>query len=159
MKYISLTLISACLYSCSTNIANNNIEIIIEDAHSYRYDLKHKVAVTFFVNKEPAESHFTLSPEENAAIVERYFALRLNKIGDSIFFKDKCRYMPKMYTTLIIRSGQTVQKIIIDSDCSKFYSADMPAANRVNSFLNFVWSILRKKPEISDMPKSDILYL
>ena len=154
------------IMSCSeSHIKNPNIDIIIEESTSYKYDLKKGIFTTFYVSKPKLEINFKLSEHENEIITKQFYDLQIQKIRKidkeigNINIKDECDIMPKFYTFLKIKSVESFQEIQIDESCDDFYLSNFTEAKRIKAFLKYVMAILQSKAEIQMAPKSDIIYL
>ena len=141
------------------------MEILIEYAHSYKYDLKKEILTVTNISKPSVEIPFKLSKEERAGIVGKYYKLSIDNIIDidkemgKIYIEDECKLMPKLYTVLHIKSQYHFQQIQIDTDCDNFYFSNYKKAARVKKFIKYVYEILNSKEEIKHAPKSDMIYL
>lgn len=147
---------SAC--SNKSNIKDPNLEIVIEDGDSYKYNLSE---LTYSVHKMSGSDttiHFRLSNSEKTQIINKYYDLELNSITGKILIKDECMDMPKIYTTLKVKSKLSFQEIQVDEYCSDFKIYDIRKGNKVKAFLRFTETILKNKKEIKAAPKSDIFY-
>ena len=148
------------LISCSSNnkIKNNDIEFIIQESQSYKYDLSQHTYTVF--NMHGATTiHFNLSKNEKEQIVNEYYKLGLDNIHNDIKIEDDCTIMPKLYTTLIIRLHDKTHSLLIDDACSDFNFTLNNYAQKIKTFLQFIYKILKEKPEIKNAPTSDIMYL
>lgn len=147
--------------SCLTKskIVDPNIEISIEDAQSYKYDLTEQTYTVFRIFKTDTIIHFKLSAKERAQIIQKYYDLELNLIEGAQQVEDACMIMPKLYTTLQVKSQQGLQQIIIDEGCSDFKPSFANRGKSIQTFLKFVKKILKDKPEIYNAPNSDIMYM
>jgi len=151
-------LIAIVGYYCSPKKPiDNNISIIINNAQSYKWDLKKQTYTIFFVSKPPLEVKFSLSQSEKKTIISKYYELNLNNLGEKVEFNDECLSMPKLFTTLSIYAQSWSQQITIDESCNDFQ--DSKNAKNVKAFLEFVKGIIASKPEIKKLPRSDIMYL
>ena len=151
--------------SCSSHIKTEPIEIVITSDISYKYDLSNGLYTVFYNNKPPTIISFHLTDIEKKNITNKYYSLKLyklnkiNNITGNIYIKDKCMTMPKDRTILEVKTKGRKQEIQIDFYCDSFYLSNFIEANRVKKFINFVFHILREKPEIKNAPSSDIWYL
>ena len=150
---------------CSSNNKDKNVEIIIEDAQSYKYDLKKEVYTIFYTNKVPTEIKFDLSKEEKDKIAEKYYDLRINKISGndkrskSIYIEDDCMTMPKLFTKIHLRTKNNLQEIKIDEGCNNFKLSNFNKAKRIKEFIQFVKQIVKSKPQIKNAAESNIIYM
>lgn len=153
------------LLSCSSKVKDTNIEIIINDNQSYKYDLKNNVYTIYYMNKAATEIKFNLSKEEKHTIINSYYTLKIDKITDinkitgNIYIDDKCTTMPKSFTKLHIKTNYSLQEIQIDEDCNDFYLSNYLKAKRIKRFLKVIRNILQSKPQIKNAPVSDIMYM
>lgn len=154
------------LLSCSSQRAKDtNIEIIINDDQSYKYDLKNGIYTIFYMSKPPSEIKFTSSKEEKNKIIDSYYTLKIDEITDidkitgNIYIEDNCTTMPKSFTRLHIKTNYLLQEIQIDEDCNDFYLSNYIRANRIKRFLRIIRNILQSKPQIKNAPESDIWYM
>ena len=144
---------------------DKNLEIIIEYAQSYKYDLTRSVYTVFYLDKPTTEIKFSLSNEEKNKIIEKYYDLRIHKISGidkemgTIYIQDRCWIMPKLYTILHVKAKNRLQDIQIDESCDDFHWRNSNRAKRINKFLQLIDEILQSKPEIKNAPKSDIGYM
>lgn len=148
------------LISCSSNnkIKNNDIEFIIQESQSYKYDLRQHTYTVF--NMHGATTiHFNLSKNEKEQIVNEYYKLGLDNIHNDIKIEDVYNIMPKLYTTLLVRLNDKTHSILIDDACSDYKFALDNYAQKIKIFLQFIYSVLKEKPEIKNAPISDIMYL
>ncbi len=147
------------LTSCSSNkIKDNDIEFIIQESQSYKYDLQQQ---TYTVLKMRGDTtiHFNLSKNEKEQIVNEYYIFGLKNIDQDITIEDNCNNMPKLYTTLQINLKNHSYSILIDDDCTDYKFALKNNAQKIKMFLQFIYTILKEKPEIKNAPISDIMYL
>lgn len=161
MIRIVFTFCIATLLSCSTKEQNRNrnIEIIIQDAASYKYNLKKEVATVFFQSRTPSEIKFQLTDEERNNIIESYYSLGIADLEDSTNIQDRCLDMPTFNTIIYINSTSRNQRLIIEQDCNKISMSDILKARRIKKFLKIVYKILGSKPELKTLPNSDIIYI
>jgi hypothetical protein len=151
--------------ACSSHIKTEPIEVVIKSDISYKYDLSNDLYTVFYNNKTPTEIHFHLTDMEIKEITRKYYSLKLNELSKidnitgNIYIKDKCMTMPKDRTILQVQTKGKKQEIQIDLYCDSFYLSNFSEANRVKKFINFVFHILRAKPEIKNAPSSDIMYM
>jgi hypothetical protein len=161
MNRLLLFCILATVLSCSTKpkAGNRNIEIVLQDAQSYRYDLSKGVLTVYYLSKPPTEILFHLSPKEKEEIIETYYNLELDRLQDLTRLEDECLDMPELATTIQVQWASRTQKIVIEEDCNSFSGKDARKAGRVKRFLKAVRRILSTKPEIKTPPPSDIFYI
>ncbi|HZH94309.1 MAG TPA: hypothetical protein VEY06_00430, partial [Flavisolibacter sp.] len=76
---------------------NDNIEIVIQIAQSYRYDL-HRGTYTTFNMQRDTIINFHLTEEEKRQIVHKYYSLGLDDLNGKQEIEDNCLIMPKLYT-------------------------------------------------------------
>lgn len=151
---------------CSSEKKNDNsIQIVIQCAKSYKYDLRNRVYTVFFLSRPPFDIKFDLTTPENNSIIKMYYDLNLyelkniNQITKNIYIKDGCATMPKLFTILQVKSAEQNQEIQIDQDCNDFYFSNFQTARKVKFFIKFIEDIIQSKPEIKNAPKSDIWYI
>ena len=97
--------------SCSTKpeTIDQNIEITIEDAQSYKYDLsKHTYSISR-IFKPDTTIHFKLSTAETEQIISKYYELELDLFRSRERIEDNCMIMPKLYTTVKVKSKHDLQ--------------------------------------------------
>jgi hypothetical protein len=148
---------TACLRNAA--IVDPNIDISIAGAQSYKYDLTKQTYTVFRIFKADTIIHFELSVKEREQIIQQYYDLELNDIKGTHSIEDDCMIMPKLYTTLQVKSQHGLQEIMIDEECSDFKPGVTGEGKRIQVFLKFVKKIINSKPAISSAPQSDILYL
>ena len=157
-KYIILAIIIA-LTSCVEKNRDYAMEISIQDASNYDYNLKHGILIVHNITKPDTSIKFVLSEKELKGIIDKYYELNLDLITGKLVFKDNCKVIPKFYTTLLVHSRGYSQEITIDDGCKDFDKIISPDANRIIAFLDFVNLILDNKPEIKNGRNSDIIAL
>jgi hypothetical protein len=150
-------------------IKDKNLEIVIEDAQSYKYDLTKEVFTIFFMAKTPVNIYFHLTDDERNRIIDKYYELGINqmvgknKITGNIYIEDNCMDMPKLTTILKVKSKERLQVIEIDTGCDDFYQpfylSNYNVAKRIKDFLQFALSIIQSKPSLKNSPQSDIIYM
>lgn len=165
MPKLTVLLILIFFGCSSNNINDKNIEIVIEFAQSYKYDLHKEVYTVFYINKPPDEIKFHLSDNEKRKIIGKYYDLDINKISgkDKItgntYIEDKCMIMPKLFTIIHVKGKDKLQEIQIDVGCDDFYLSNFSKAKRIKKFLQFVDGIVKSKPQIKNAPTSNIMYM
>ena len=161
MLKAAVFVLSVVFLSCSTKkkVGDYNLEFIIKDAISYKYDLKKQVFYVFNSMKPDTTIKFDLTTDEQKRIVDKYYELDLEEIKGEIRIDDKCMIMPKPYTVLNVQAKGLWQNITIDESCSYYIPPDSSQRKRGASFLHFVEDILQPKPEIKKNRHSDIMYL
>ena len=163
--FLLLIVISIFMGFTKDTIKDRNIDMVIEYAQSYKYDLTSEVCTVFYIDKSPTEIKFHLSGKEKNKIIDEYYNLEINKISglDKIigntYIEDECMIMPKLYTILHVKIKNKLQNIQIDEDCDDFFLSNFGKANKIKKFLRFVDNILKSKPEIKNAPRSNILYM
>lgn len=146
--------------SCSFNKeTDNNIEIIINEGASYRYDLKNEIYTVFNSMKPTQEIKFELTSKEKQEIINAYYRLDINDLPNEVMIKDNCSIMPKIYTTIFIRRKNQKQKIQIDDNCGDFEFSNSKKAKEIKEFIRIIKLVLYSKSVIRNAPKSDIFYL
>lgn len=146
--------------SCSTHSGKfKHIELVIEDAKSYKYDFKRETYTIFFIDKPPIEIKFKLSDEERIGINEKYYELHLDRFSEKISIEGNCNIMPQIYTTVSIIRDSAVQEIRIETGCNDFSIFKKGKAKDINNFLKYIFEILNSKTEIKNAPKSNIHYM
>ena len=128
-------------------------------AQSYKYDIKRQTLTVFNHLRQDTTITFNLTSAEKEKIVSKYFKLNLDEIDGNQRIDDKCMIMPKLYTTLRVKSEIGVQELIIDEDCNDYNLKFVIRGRRISAFLEFVRKMLHAKPEIKNAPKSDIFYI
>ena len=148
------------IISCSQNdkMKDDNIEIVIKIAQSYKYDLT-RGAYTIFNIQGDSTIHFHLSEKEKQQIVQKYYSLGLDKFKGKQAIEDNCLVMPKLFTTLHVKSNKEEQEIIIDEDCDDYKGIFDSKGKNIAAFLKFIDHTLHGKQEIKNAPLSDIIYL
>jgi hypothetical protein len=161
MNRLLLYCLLATVLSCSTEqrTGDRNIQIVLQDAQSYRYDLGKGVLTVYYLSKPPTTIPFHLSPKEKEEIIDTYYNLELDRLQDLTRLEDECLDMPELATTINVQSAGRIQKIVIEEDCNSFSARDARKARKVKRFLKAVHSILYTKPEIRTPPPSDIFYI
>ena len=150
-------------------IKDKNLEIQIEDAQSYKYDLSKGIFTIFFMGKTPLKINFQLTNDEKNKIIDKYYELGINQIAGkneiagNIYIEDNCLDMPKLTTILKVKSKGRLQMIEIDTSCDDFYQpfylSNYNVPKRLKDFLQFIFTILQSKPSIKNSPQSDIMYM
>lgn len=154
--FIPLFLLNACL--SQNKIKESNIEFIIQESQSYKYDLQRQIFTVYNMNGDTT-IHFHMSEKEKQQIINLYYNLGLENINNNIKIEDNCLNMPKFYTTLKVKSKFQQHDIIIDEDCSDYKSLFKNDANQIKEFIQYIKRLLKKKTEIKNAPSSDIMYL
>ena len=152
--------------SCSNDkLKDRNIEITIDHAQSYKYDLTKGVFTVFLMDKPDTAIIFHLSGDERNRIVDQYYELGIDKITGVdkelgvIIIDDGCMIMPKITTVLHVKTKNKVQDIQIDENCNDYYLGNAGKAKSVKQFLKFIDTIVRSKPEIKNAPRSNVIYM
>jgi len=159
---VVLVILTACH---SEKIRDKSINIVINDAQSYKYDLINGVYTVYFMDRPDTAISFHLSPDEATKIVDAYYDLeidnikRVDKESGTILIKDNCMTMPKPFTILHVRSKIKLQDIQIDEGCDDFSFGNIKSGKSVKQFLDFIWTILKSKPEIKNAPHSNVMYI
>lgn len=153
--------ILAVILSCSTKpkAGDRNIQIVLQDAQSYRYVLGKGVLTVYYLSKPPTEIPFPLSPKEKEEIIDTYYNLELDRLQDLTRLEDECLDMPELATTIHVQWAGRTQKIVIEEDCNSFSAKDTRKATRVKEFLKTVRRILSTKPQFKTPSPSDIFYI
>jgi hypothetical protein len=142
-----------------------NIQVLIQHAQSYQTDVLNGNYSVFFVSKSPVVVKFDLTSAEKKQIIDKLYSLDLhklkteNEISGILHFEDECFDMPKIYTNLIIKGDGYVNQFQIDESCTVFSREYSKIALKVKAFLDYVNSIIKVKPSVSNAPVSDIIYL
>src|SRR5438045_1716735 len=91
--------------SCSSKkrIKEQNIEIIIEDAQSYAYNLSKQTYSVHSITLRDTTIHFNLTTQQREQIADKYYYLGIDEFKGKQEIEDNCHIMPKLYTTLKIR--------------------------------------------------------
>lgn len=118
-------------------------------------DLHNRLYTVFYFAKPKVTIKFDLTEEENNRIIENYYSLRLHKLSKQIDFRDKCMIDPTKYYYINVKSKSFDQEIKIAS-CDRFYLFGLNKAKRVKEFIQIIEDIIELKPEIKNIPKSDI---
>src|SRR5215218_4455177 len=100
LRLVFLVLLLSII-ACSTNdkMKDGNIEIVIQIAQSYKYDL-HQETYTTFNMQGDTTIYFHLTKEEKRQVVQKYYSLGLDELKGKQEIEDNCLVMPKLYTTL-----------------------------------------------------------
>lgn len=151
-----LVFLSACV---SKTRENADIEIVIQDAQSYKFDLKNEIYTVFFMSKPSADIKFNLTDKEKREIINRYFSLNLDKLPDQLKIRDKCEGFPKLFTTLSVKNKGKKQELQVDESCEQFSISDYENGKNLKDFIQLVRDIITSKKEIKAAPKSDIFYM
>ncbi|HEV8084482.1 MAG TPA: hypothetical protein VGP55_14845 [Chitinophagaceae bacterium] len=154
--FILIFFFSSCKFY---KLKHTNIELIIQDAGSYRYDFKKEIYTVFSIDKSPIEIKFELSNEEKKGINEKYYELHLNKLPAKVSIEGDCMISPAFFTTLYIKRDSSMQEIQIESGCRDYNLFNRGKAERINNFLKYIYKIVKVKPEIKNSPKSNIHYM
>ena len=166
MKILAVSLLlflSSCLLKKTNKeeiveLAREEVEIVIEVAQSFTYDLKKEIYTVYSIERNPVEVKFSLSDQEREAIFKKYQVLNFNRDSKEINVSDDCFDMPKLYTIVWIKSKSGYQKLKIDRGCSRYNGSYAQQANQLREFITLVTGIIRSKPEVRNALKSDILY-
>ncbi len=173
-----LTILTISLFSCSSHESekksdiedvrcatvvdvqsrNYDMEIAIEYALSYKYDLTKQTYKVINIQGD-STINFSLSSQERRQIIDKYYSLCLNEIKGEYKIGDICMIMPKFYTKLKVKSKSINQVIIFDEDCEDYEPMYESKGKRAVAFLQFIRDVLAKKPEIKNAPTSDIIYM
>ena len=147
--------------SCSSKqkIEDESIAFVINYAQSYSYDLQKQAYTVFSYLNRDTTVHFNLTNQEKKKIIHKYYDLDLDELEGKLRIEDECLTMPKLYTTLIVKSKSQTQEFIIDEDCKDYKSKFVSQGKRVSAFLEVVRNVLKEKPEIKKAPTSEIMYL
>ena len=157
LVFIFISRLASCL--TKPKIIDPNIKISIEDAQSYKYNLANQTYTVNRIFHPDTTIHFELTAKEREEIINKYYDLELNVLEGKQRIEDECMIMPKLYTTLEVKSQRGLQEIMIDEGCNDFKSSFTNQGKKIQMFLKFVEKILKDKPEIINAPKSDIIYL
>ena len=156
----------ATLARCHVEKAREkSINIVIDGAQSYKYDLTQGIYTVHFMDRPDTVIRFFLSQDEANKIADMYYDLGIdditgvNKESGTIFIEDNCMIMPKPYTILHVRSKTISQDIEIDEGCSNFSLSNEKRARSVALFLDLIRTILKSKPEITNAPRSNVMYM
>jgi hypothetical protein len=146
--------------SCSSKdqTKDEKMAIEIQIAQSYKYNLQQET-YTIFNMQGDTTIHFHLTSQEKEQIIDKYYSLHLEELQGKHEIEDNCLVMPKLYTTLKVKSKEQEQETIIDESCDDYKGLFNSKGKRVATFLQFVTSLLKTKPEIKNAPTSDIMYL
>lgn len=159
LKLFALVAIFTLICCSSKNqLKDENLAIVIQIAQSYNYDLQQET-YTVFNMKSDTTIHFHLTIEEKKQIIERYYSLHLEELQGKQEIEDNCLIMPKLYTTLKVKSKVQKQEIVIDENCADYKGLFNTQGKRIAAFLQYVSNLLETKAEIKNAPRSDIMYL
>lgn len=143
--------------SCRTK-RNYDLMIKIESAQSYLYDLKRRLLIVHNISKPDTTIQFALTDQELKSIIDKYYEMNLNKLKSHYQVGDSCMSSPKLFTTLDVSYKKFNQQIMIDNSCRQFIHSDSSNGNRIAAFINYVFSILKSKPQIKNAPTSEMFY-
>lgn len=145
------------------DMGDENIQVIIQHAQSYKVDVMNGIYSVFFISKPTLELKFELSIEEKRQIVEKFYSLDLPNLlpdkAEVLHIEDECFIMPKIYTYLSVNGDSLTRQFEIDTSCDDFDQLNADKARRIKSFLEYVSKIIYAKPEVKNAPESDIFYL
>jgi hypothetical protein len=156
MRCLLLFVILFCSCGKNKNIYPN-LRFQIEVSISYRFDLVSRVYTVDFVT-HPKNFNFKLTDKEIKEINSEYYLLNLNDLPQDVIVMDKCNIIPKLYTTLFVKSDSTNQIIKIDTNCDNFGYLDGAKATRIKKFILLIEQIVLKKQEPSLASKSSVVY-
>ncbi len=157
---VSVFILIILFSSCSKHSYDRTkINLVIEEANSYKYDFNKEIFTTFYIDKPAADIKFKLSQREKEKITKRYYELDLDKLPKKITIEGSCNTMPLIFTVLHIQTKDSVQEISIDGGCKEFNFFNKHRAKRINSFLKYILEILNSRPQIKNSPKSNIPYM
>jgi len=148
----------------SEKVKDKNINIAIDVAQSYKYDLANGIYIVHFMDSPDTAIKFYLSPDEANKIADMYYDLEIDTITGvhkdlgTIVIEDNCMEMPKPYTILHVRTKTKKQDIQIDQGCNDFPLSNEKRDRSVNAFIDFTRHILLSKPEIKNAPVSSVEY-
>ena len=125
MILVKSNLILLCyllFFSCKSKIrfSFEEINISIQYSSLYGYDLQNENYTVHFLSKLPYKTKFRLTEIEKNEILNAYYLYKIDEIDSVCIFTDNCYIMPKLITSLNIKSGNLTQKIGIDESCDKF---------------------------------------
>lgn len=148
-------------FSCKSKpqFSFSEININIKYSSLYEYDLQNEFYTVYFLSKPPYKVKFSLTEIEKKQIVNDYYLYKINEIDTACVFDDECHIMPKLFTSLNIKSPYHLQKIEIDMSCNNFSFFKKDKAKKVRKFILSIQKILMSKSEIKNGPKSDIVSL
>jgi hypothetical protein len=149
------------LFSCSNKPKpkDYNIEITISHANSYNYDLKNHVYTVLGFMKRDTIIPFNLSAVEQHQIVDKYYALKLDSLGErTLIYAISNILSPRILHYIKVQSKNQTQYINIEAGRKEYEPQDIINAKRINEFIDFTKSILNSKPEIKNAPESDVGY-
>ncbi|MFZ1372009.1 MAG: hypothetical protein WAR78_16615 [Ferruginibacter sp.] len=165
-RIIYFIIVFVTLVGCNSEIIKDkSINIVIDGAQSYKYDLTKGIYTVHFMDRPDTIIKFLLSSDEINKIVDKYYDLEINDITGvdkelgTILIEDNCMIMPKPFTILHVKSKTKSQDIQIDEGCDKFSLGNVKRGKSVTLFLDFIRAILKSKPEINNAPKSNVMYM
>lgn len=155
-KYLTALVLILDFYNKSQKI-DNNLGFQIEDAISYRFDLINEV-YTVDYKTSPKNFKFKLSDKERKEIIGEYYSLNLEDLTQNTFIEDQCNRIPKLFTTLFVKSKSATKIIIIDVGCKEYSFLNRRKAERIKKFINLIEQTILKKPELKLAPKTSAVY-
>jgi hypothetical protein len=149
--------------SCSTNLNSRDLDlqVIINYARSYKYDLNAQTYTVSRVSKPDTVIHFSLSKGEIDRIISKYNDLGLASFQNQLNIVDSCFGLTasqQLSATIKATNKTSVQVITIQEGCEKFAPVIAENGKKIISLLQFMRKIIDNKQEIIKAPKSDIQY-
>ena len=164
MRNLFLFLLVSILLMCKNEDGKyKELTIIVSFAQSYKVDFGRQIYTVYYFRKKPTEIRFRLSEQEKIRIAELYYELKINELSSTDkelgVIEDNCLVMPKLYTTVEIKTKSETKSFKIDKGCNEHPSLKVKEAERAMKFLDALDKILKSKTEIKRAPKTDIWYL
>jgi hypothetical protein len=147
---------SAC--KSSNDEKFSSIEIISGGA-IYKISSNHGSYTVNYRNQEPKRVDFRLTSQEDSLIKAAYSDMRISELPTNLIIEDNCDKIPYVFTRLKIQSESLKKEIFINEKCNKIKMVYKGRSTRVKKFLQIIKNIVLGKPEIRNLPVSDILYI
>ena len=134
MRILAFLLLS--IYSCNYQRIIEPVEIVIDEANSYSYDIANGIYIVHMNNKKDLTINFIISDKDKNQILKEFYRLELDKIS-SEKIEDDCYYLPKLLTTIHIKTKEKSSVISIDMSCNNFKWNNFREADKVKQFISF----------------------
>lgn len=168
-RLLKFSIFSILIFSISCTHIRKKINvqnIVIEIGYSYKIDVFNGVYEVndLMYSEKWLKYHFPISIIEKNKINTEFNRLELLQFfsqprGNEIQIENKCAiYDPIIYTTLSIQTDVGFQKFKFDNSCNK-YGIFNKVGPKIQSYLNFIQSIIDNKKEIKLAPKASVIYL
>jgi hypothetical protein len=156
LKFLSLFTLTSILFACKEQ--DDSIKLRIEYASNYSCNLNQRTMTVHFRTKPDSIVKFNLSKIELQSIIEKYHALHLDtfKSGNELQELDGFPVVP---ITLKVDSKSSFQELSFYKNRIGLDQDKNEKSERLNTFFQYVDSILSAKPEIQKSKISDIYYL